>query len=50
VASRERGAALVLTGTAADRTTADEVRRGLPADAAVVDTIGGAPLLRWPPC
>ena len=44
-ASRERGAALVLTGTAADRTTADEVRRGLPADAAVVDTIGGAPLL-----
>ena len=44
-AVRERGAAIVLTGSAADRAPADEVRRALPSDAAVIDTVGGAPLL-----
>jgi ADP-heptose:LPS heptosyltransferase len=41
----ERGAALVLTGTGVDRSAADEVRRLLPAGAAVLDTVGLAPLL-----
>jgi ADP-heptose:LPS heptosyltransferase len=41
----ERGAVLVLTGSAADRATADQVRRALPAGAAVIDTVGEAPLL-----
>ena len=36
---------LALTGSAADRAAADEVRRALPAGAAVADTVGGAPLL-----
>jgi ADP-heptose:LPS heptosyltransferase len=44
-AARERGAAIVLTGSASDRAPADEVRRALPRDAAVVDTVGGAPLV-----
>jgi ADP-heptose:LPS heptosyltransferase len=44
-AVRERGAVLALTGSAADRAAADEVRRALPAGAAVADTVGGAPLL-----
>jgi len=44
-AVRERGAAIVLTGSPADRAAADEVRRALPAGAAVVDTVGQADLL-----
>lgn len=44
-AARERGAALVLTGAAADRRAADEVRRLLPAEAPVADTVGAAGLL-----
>jgi ADP-heptose:LPS heptosyltransferase len=44
-AALERGAALVLTGTGADRDAATEVRRLLPAEAAVLDTVGVAPLL-----
>jgi ADP-heptose:LPS heptosyltransferase len=44
-AVRERGAALVLTGSAADRAAADQVRRALPPSATVVDTVGGADLV-----
>ena len=44
-AIRERGAALVLTGTAVNRSAADEVRRLLPAGAPVLDTVGVASLL-----
>jgi lipopolysaccharide heptosyltransferase II len=44
-AARERGAAIVLTGSPADRAAADEVRRALPVDAVVVDSVGGAGLL-----
>jgi lipopolysaccharide heptosyltransferase II len=43
-AARERGAVIVLTGAAADRAAADEVRRALPGDTAVIDTVGGASL------
>jgi len=45
-AVRERGAALVLTGSAADLAARDEIRRALPASAAVVDTVGSADLLQ----
>lgn len=44
-AARDRGAAIVLTGSPADRAAADAVRRALPADAAVADTCGHADLL-----
>jgi ADP-heptose:LPS heptosyltransferase len=43
-AARERDAVIVLTGSAADRAAADEVRRALPGDTTVIDTVGGAPL------
>jgi lipopolysaccharide heptosyltransferase II len=44
-AVRERGATIVLTGSPADRAAADEMRRALPPGAAVIDTVGDAPLL-----
>jgi lipopolysaccharide heptosyltransferase II len=44
-AFREREAVLVLTGSEGDRTAAEAVRRALPADAPVVDTVGSAHLL-----
>jgi lipopolysaccharide heptosyltransferase II len=44
-AVRERDAAIVLTGSAADRARADEVRGALPAGAAIIDTVGTAPLV-----
>jgi lipopolysaccharide heptosyltransferase II len=44
-AYRERGAALVLTGSAADREAADEVRRALPSSATVIDAVGSGDLL-----
>lgn len=44
-AVRERDAAIVLTGSSADRARADEVRRALPAGATIIDTVGTAPLL-----
>ena len=44
-AARERDAAIVLTGSAADRAQADAVRRALPPGATIIDTIGSAPLL-----
>jgi len=43
-AVRERGAALVLTGSASDRAAADEVRRRLPQPATVIDLVGAADL------
>jgi lipopolysaccharide heptosyltransferase II len=44
-AVRERETAIVLTGSAADRARADEVRGALPAGATVGDTVGTAPLV-----
>jgi len=44
-AAREQDAIIVMTGSAADRAGADEIRRALPGDTAVIDTVGGAPLL-----
>jgi ADP-heptose:LPS heptosyltransferase len=44
-AVRERNAAIVLTGSSADRARADEVRRALPAGATIIDTVGSAPLM-----
>jgi ADP-heptose:LPS heptosyltransferase len=43
--SRERHAVILLTGSSADRASADELRRALPADAAVIDAVGGMHLL-----
>ena len=43
-AVRERGAVIVLTGSPFDRAAADDVRRALPGDAAVIDTVGHADL------
>ncbi|MGE5198612.1 MAG: glycosyltransferase family 9 protein, partial [Rhodospirillaceae bacterium] len=44
-AALERGAAIILTGSSDDRAAADEVRRALPGDAAIADTVGRAGLL-----
>jgi lipopolysaccharide heptosyltransferase II len=44
-AARERGAAIVLTGSPADRAAADEVCGALPGDTTIVDTVGRTGLL-----
>jgi ADP-heptose:LPS heptosyltransferase len=45
-AARERHAALVLTGSAADREAAAGLRQALPETAAVADLVGAADLLQ----